>query len=88
MKSLGKFPDSFLEEIAGQPAAIRRAAAGLAGQCDALAEIRRHAAGADAILFTGMGSSYDACYKKCVSAGGNTRGSRSGNNCTSICAGK
>ena len=62
MKSLGKFPDSFLEEIAGQPAAIRRAAAGLAGQCDALAEIRRHAAGADAILFTGMGSSYDACY--------------------------
>lgn len=62
MKSLGKFPDSFLEEIAGQPAAVRRAAAGLAGQRDALAEIRRHAAGADAILFTGMGSSYDACY--------------------------
>jgi glucosamine--fructose-6-phosphate aminotransferase (isomerizing) len=51
-----------LKEIAGQPAAIRRAAAGLAGQRDALAEIRRHAAGADAILFTGMGSSYDACY--------------------------
>jgi glutamine---fructose-6-phosphate transaminase (isomerizing) len=62
VKSLGKFPDSFIEEIAGQPAAIRRAAAGLADQRDALAEIRRRAAESDAIVFTGMGSSYDACY--------------------------
>jgi glutamine---fructose-6-phosphate transaminase (isomerizing) len=48
-------------EIAGQPDAIRRAAAGLIGQRSALLE----AAGASArrsIVFTGMGSSYDACY--------------------------
>src|SRR4029079_12141516 len=56
------FPACFLKECPGQRPATRRAAAGLAGQRDALAEIRRHAAGADAILFTGMGSSSDGCY--------------------------
>jgi len=41
---------------------MRRASTGLADQREALAEIRRRAGAADAILFTGMGSSYDACY--------------------------
>jgi len=35
VKSLGKFPDSFLSEIAGQPDAMRRASAGIAEQYDA-----------------------------------------------------
>ena len=60
MKSLGKFPDPFIAEIAGQPDALRRAAAGLAeheATLDAL-----HAARGGALVFAGMGSSYDACY--------------------------
>jgi glucosamine--fructose-6-phosphate aminotransferase (isomerizing) len=62
VKSLGKFPDSFLSEIAGQPDAMRRAAAGIAEQHDAMERLRAAAREADAIVFTGMGSSYDACY--------------------------
>ena len=61
MKSLGKFPDPFIAEISGQPDALRRAAAGLAGQAEALNEIARRARGLTPV-FTGMGSSYDACY--------------------------
>jgi glutamine---fructose-6-phosphate transaminase (isomerizing) len=62
VKSLGKFPDSFLGEIAGQPDAIRRAAAGIADQHDAMEALRAAARDAASVLFTGMGSSYDACY--------------------------
>jgi glucosamine--fructose-6-phosphate aminotransferase (isomerizing) len=61
VKWLGKFPDPFIGEIAGQPDALRRAAAGLPGQRAATLEIA-DAAGGRAIVFTGMGSSYDACY--------------------------
>ncbi|MEO8423758.1 MAG: SIS domain-containing protein [Actinomycetota bacterium] len=61
MKSLGNFPDPFIAEISGQPDAIRRAADGLAGQHHALE--RPAAIGRDrTLVFTGMGSSYDACY--------------------------
>jgi glucosamine--fructose-6-phosphate aminotransferase (isomerizing) len=61
MKSLGNFPDPFIAEISGQPDAIRRAADGLADQ---RAELERPAAiGRErTLIFTGMGSSYDACY--------------------------
>src|SRR5436190_549667 len=38
MESLGKFPDSFLAEIAGQPDALRRAAASVAAAPCRLAE--------------------------------------------------
>ncbi len=62
MKSLGKFPDSFLSEIAGQPDAIRRAVGGVSSQRDQLDAVRRAARTSSTILFTGMGSSYDACY--------------------------
>jgi glucosamine--fructose-6-phosphate aminotransferase (isomerizing) len=62
VKSLGKFPDSFLAEIAGQPAAVRRAAAGLAEQQAEMERLRSAARDAQTIVFTGMGSSYDACY--------------------------
>ncbi len=61
MKSLGNFPDPFIAEIAGQPDALRRAASGVADQRSVLDDIARD--GADrTIVFTGMGSSYDACY--------------------------
>ena len=62
MKPLGKFPDRFLAEIAGQPDAIRRAAAGLEAQTTALAKAREAGARASAVVFTGMGASYNACY--------------------------
>jgi glucosamine--fructose-6-phosphate aminotransferase (isomerizing) len=58
MESLGKFPDRFIAEISGQPAAIRRAREAALDQADALASIRARGH----IVFTGMGSSYDACY--------------------------
>jgi len=58
MESLGKFPDRFIAEIAGQPAAIRRARQAALDQSGALAAIRT----GGHIVFTGMGSSYDACY--------------------------
>lgn len=62
MRSLEGFGDPFLTEIAGQPDALRRAAAALVEQRDALERIREAAAAARTIVFTGMGSSYDACY--------------------------
>src|SRR5262249_6488140 len=62
MKSLGKFPDIFAAEIAGQPDALRRAGEALADQHAAVEELRRAARGDGGVLFTGMGSSYDACY--------------------------
>ena len=65
MKSLGKFPDPFIAEISGQPDALRRAAEGLADQRDGLAAIAK-AARARTVVFTGMGSSYDACYPAVV----------------------
>jgi glucosamine--fructose-6-phosphate aminotransferase (isomerizing) len=52
--------DRYLEEILGQPAALRRAAAGLAEQAavlDALAGLALR----EPIVLTGMGSSHDAC---------------------------
>lgn len=61
MKSLGNFPDPFIAEIAGQPDALRRAAAGLDEQASTLERLT--ALEPDpTLLFTGMGSSYDACY--------------------------
>lgn len=62
MRSLGNFPDPFLAEIAAQPDAIRRAAAALVDQRDVLERVREASATARTIVFTGMGSSYDACY--------------------------
>ena len=70
MKLLGKFPDPLLAEIAGQPAAIRRAAEGLVSQDGALREIRHRGAGGGVLAFTGMGSSYDACYAPVTYLGG------------------
>ena len=61
MKSLGKFPDPFIGEISGQPDAVRRAATGLRDDVTTLHAIAAAAAGRH-IVFTGMGSSYDACY--------------------------
>jgi glucosamine--fructose-6-phosphate aminotransferase (isomerizing) len=61
-KSLGKFPDRFIAEIAGQPDAIRRAAGGLTAQARGIEQARRAMSAAPSVVFTGMGSSYDACY--------------------------
>ena len=61
MKSLGNFPDPFIAEIAGQPDALRRAAEALHEQAAILHEIVG-VAGSASLVFTGMGSSYDACY--------------------------
>jgi glutamine---fructose-6-phosphate transaminase (isomerizing) len=63
MKWLGKFPDSFLAEIAGQPDALRRAARALTEQVGTIEAVRdagRRTGGG--VVFTGMGASYDACY--------------------------
>jgi len=62
MKSLGNFPDPFLAEIAGQPDALRRAGTALVDQRPALERIREVGTAARTLVFTGMGSSYDACY--------------------------
>src|SRR5581483_4710368 len=62
MKSLGNFPDPFLAEIAGQPDALRRAATALVERRPELERIRDAGASARTLVFTGMGSSYDACY--------------------------
>jgi len=62
VKSLGNFPDPFLAEIAGQPDALRRAAASLLDQRDSMERLREAGSSARTIVFTGMGSSYDACY--------------------------
>jgi glucosamine--fructose-6-phosphate aminotransferase (isomerizing) len=61
MKSLGKFPDPFIAEISGQPDALRRAAAGSREDEATLRSIAEVARGRH-VVFTGMGSSYDACY--------------------------
>ena len=61
MKSLGNFPDPFIAEISGQPGALRRAAGGLDGQRGAL-DVIAASARRRTVVFTGMGSSYDACY--------------------------
>jgi len=58
-----------MAEIGGQPDAIRRAAIGVAGQQEVLAEVARHASRRP-IVFTGMGSSYFACYAPVTSLGG------------------
>jgi len=60
MKSLGNFPDPFIAEIAGQPDALRRAAEGLTTQRSALDICCARRGGA--LVFSGMGSSYDVCY--------------------------
>jgi len=65
MESLGKFPDRFMAEIAGQPDAIRRARTAALDQAEALASIRARGH----IVFTGMGSSYDACYPAVTALG-------------------
>jgi glutamine---fructose-6-phosphate transaminase (isomerizing) len=62
VKSLGKFPDRFIEEIAGQPEAVRRAEAALTRQADDVAKLRRALDRPEPVIFTGMGSSYDASY--------------------------
>src|ERR1700740_1652310 len=58
---LEKFPDSFVSEICGQPAAMQRAADGLHAQ---LASLRRIPAATNGrrLVFTGMGGSYATCY--------------------------
>jgi glutamine---fructose-6-phosphate transaminase (isomerizing) len=61
MKSLGNFPDPFIAEISGQPEAMRRAADALVDQTTILHDVARSGAG-KTVVFTGMGSSYDACY--------------------------
>jgi glucosamine--fructose-6-phosphate aminotransferase (isomerizing) len=72
MKSLGNFPDPFIAEIAGQPGALRRAAAGLEGQRSRLDALAGTARGR-APVFTGMGSSYDACYPAVTRLAGDGR---------------
>ncbi len=62
MRSLRSFEEPFLAEIAAQPDAIRRAADGFLEQRGPLEDVREAAATATTIVFTGMGSSYDACY--------------------------
>lgn len=61
MKSLGNFPDPFIAEISGQPGALRRAATSVRDQAGGLEAVAL-AAPDRAVVFTGMGSSYDACY--------------------------
>ena len=62
MRSLEGFSDRFLAEIVAQPDAMRRAAAALVDQREHLDRVREAADNARTIVFTGMGSSYDACY--------------------------
>ncbi|HEX6008638.1 MAG TPA: SIS domain-containing protein [Actinomycetota bacterium] len=62
MKWLGKFPDPFLAEIAGQPEALRRAAVALEDQRSTLVALAGVATDVRGVVLTGMGSSYDACF--------------------------
>ena len=62
MESLGKFPDSFLAEIAGQPAALRRAADAVSASAASLAQVSRAAAMRPRVILTGMGASHFAGY--------------------------
>src|SRR4029450_13992687 len=62
MKWLGKFPDSFFAETAGQPDALRRAARALTEQLDTIEAVRdagRRTGGGG--VFNGMGDSDEAC---------------------------
>jgi glutamine---fructose-6-phosphate transaminase (isomerizing) len=60
VKSLGTFPDPFLEEITSQPAVLRATADALGDQTGALGRLEGR--GGEFITFTGMGASYAACY--------------------------
>jgi glutamine---fructose-6-phosphate transaminase (isomerizing) len=51
-----------MAEIAGQPAAIRRAAAAASDQAQVMAELGDELRSRTRVVLTGMGSSYDACY--------------------------
>jgi len=70
VKLLGNLPDPFLVEIAGQPDAVRRAAEGLAEQRTVLRDVGTRAAASSILAFSGMGSSYDACYAPVTHLGG------------------
>jgi glutamine---fructose-6-phosphate transaminase (isomerizing) len=59
VKSLGTFPDAFLEEIASQPAVLRRTADALRDQAESLGGLEGRGG---FVTFTGMGASYAACY--------------------------
>ena len=61
MKSLGNFPDPFFTEIAGQPEALRRAAAGLSDQRKRIGTVAGLVT-SNTVILTGMGGSYAACY--------------------------
>jgi len=61
MSAMPPEPDLFLSEICEQPQALRDAAAGLAGQREALALLTEAAASRPSLVLTGMGSSFDAC---------------------------
>ena len=65
---LEKFPDPFLTGICGQPAAIRRAAAGLHDQLSAMRRVPTAHNGRK-LFFTGMGGSYDLCYAPVTALG-------------------
>jgi glucosamine--fructose-6-phosphate aminotransferase (isomerizing) len=62
MRSLGNFPDPFLSEIHGQPDAFRRSAEGLPGQRAEFERLSHASRSATNLVFTGMGSSYHACF--------------------------
>jgi glutamine---fructose-6-phosphate transaminase (isomerizing) len=62
MKSLGKFPDRFIAEIARQPEAVRRAVRGLEDQAGVLTGIHAALTAARAVVFTAMGASYGSCH--------------------------
>jgi glucosamine--fructose-6-phosphate aminotransferase (isomerizing) len=70
VKLLGNLPDPLLAEIAGQPDALRRAADALGDQQAALRELGGRAGRASPLAFSGMGSSYDACYAPVTVLGG------------------
>jgi glucosamine--fructose-6-phosphate aminotransferase (isomerizing) len=61
LRSLGNFPDPFIAEIAGQPDALRRAAAAAVEATPSIVRIGDRARRGSLVL-TGMGSSYDAAY--------------------------
>jgi glutamine---fructose-6-phosphate transaminase (isomerizing) len=62
VRSSGSFPDPYLPEICAQPDALRRAADALAEQLGVLREIAKIASRQMRLVFTGMGSSHDACF--------------------------
>jgi glutamine---fructose-6-phosphate transaminase (isomerizing) len=70
VKLLGNLPDPLLAEIAGQPGALRRAADALRDQRDVLRDLGVQAAESSTLAFSGMGSSYDACYAPVTVLGG------------------